>query len=90
MKFHFRCDTIYRAGWQTGVSLAVTSMQDRYFRSFSIPQLFRCYGSIFRVTISSTQFSPSARQKHLGNRETARLGNLSNDDGDGNENATKQ
>ena len=32
--------TQYLARWETGDSLAVTSIKDRYFRSFSIPLLF--------------------------------------------------
>ena len=30
----------YRARWETGDSIAVTSIQDRLFQGFSVPQLF--------------------------------------------------
>ena len=59
----------YRAQWKTGDNISVTSIQDRYFRDFSIPQLFLCELSTFLVVISYTQFSFSAHEK---NRETAK------------------
>ena len=65
MTFHFRLDTMPCAKLETGNSIAVTSIEDHYFRGFSIPQLFRCEHSTFPVIISSPQFSSFEHEKQL-------------------------
>ena len=60
----------YRAKWETGDSTAVTSIQDRFFRGFTISELFRSEHSTFPIMISFTKFSSSALEKQLRNRET--------------------
>ena len=61
----------YRARWETGDSIAVASIQDRFYPSFFIPPLFLCEYFISPVTISTTQFLSSANKQQLRNRETA-------------------
>ena len=50
----------YRAKWETGDITAVTSIQDRFFRGFTVSELFRCEHSTFPIIISFTKFSSSA------------------------------
>ena len=71
VKFHFCRDTI-PLRWETEDSIAVMSIQGRYFRPLFIPQLFRKH-STFPVIILSTQFSSCAYEKQPRNKEIAKL-----------------
>ena len=65
----------YRTRFGTGDGIAVKSIQERYFRGFSIPQLLHSDHSTIPFTSSSIQFflSFSADEKQERDRETVKL-----------------